>query len=124
MNIGTIVVIAVIVVIVIMAVVSGAKHFKGEGGCCGGGGEIKTEKKTLEGKVIAKKKIIVEGMQCDNCKAKVERAIDSIDGAVGRVDLKNKTAYVEMDRAIDNNEFIRAIRRYEFKVSDIIDEEV
>ena len=38
-----------VLVIIIFAVKGSIKHFKGEGGCCGGGskGLIKAEKKTL-----------------------------------------------------------------------------
>ena len=34
---GTILVVCILVLIVVGAVISSAKHFKGEGGCCGGG---------------------------------------------------------------------------------------
>lgn len=40
-----IVLIIILIAIVVLAAVSGAKHFKGQGGCCGGGGELRPEHK-------------------------------------------------------------------------------
>ena len=44
-----IVLIIILIAIVVLAAVSGAKHFKGQGGCCGGGGELRPEHKKLDG---------------------------------------------------------------------------
>ena len=44
-----VVLIIILIAVVVLAAVSGAKHFKGQGGCCGGGGELRPEHKKLDG---------------------------------------------------------------------------
>ena len=80
------IVIGIIAVIVVIAVISSIKHFKGEGGCCGGG-SYKPKKKKLP-KVIYQKTFKVGGMHCDHCKNRVEEAVNDIQGVAGKVDLK------------------------------------
>ena len=55
---GTIIIIAVLVVLVLFAFRGSFAHFKGEGGCCGGGGDAVPEQhKTLEGAKIGEKTV-------------------------------------------------------------------
>lgn len=115
---GTYIVIAGLVVIVGLALTNSVKHFKGEGGCCGGGGEIKENKK-LKGKITAQKIISIEGMHCDHCKNAVERQINKIDGAAARVSLKKKIAVVSLEKYIPDEELIQAVERADFKVTGI-----
>ena len=120
MNAPTIIIIAVVAVIIIFAIRSSAKHMKGEGGCCGGGGEvIAEEKKELEGPVIGKKIVHIEGMHCDNCKNSVERHVNKIEGAACAVDLKKNQAVVSYDRPIDDNRLRRTIELLDFTVTGI-----
>lgn len=121
---GTYIIIAVLAVVVIFALRESIKHLKGKGGCCGGGSEPETEKKTLEGKKIAEKIIHIEGMHCENCKNSVERQINKIEGAVCKVNLRRKTATVEMDRMIDDEDLRIAVERLDFKVTGIESGEV
>ncbi len=76
-----VVLIIILIAVVVLAAVSGAKHFKGQGGCCGGGGELRPEHKKLDGPVTEEKIISIDGMSCENCRNRVERAINKIDGA-------------------------------------------
>lgn len=85
-----VVLIIILAAIVVLAAVSGAKHFKGQGGCCGGGGELRPEHKKLDGPVTEEKIISIDGMSCENCRNRVERAINKIDGASARVNLRKK----------------------------------
>ena len=41
------------------------------------------------------KKVLVEGMMCQHCKAHVEKALNEIDGVHATVDLENNCAFVE-----------------------------
>lgn len=118
---GNIIIIAVLVVIVLFAVKETIKHNKGEGGCCGGGGESITETKELTGKVIATKTIEIEGMHCENCKNSVERSINKIEGAVGKVNLRKNICEVSMDREISDETLRIAVERLDFKVKSIRD---
>ena len=80
------IIIGIIAVIVVIAVISSIKHFKGEGGCCGGGSYKPKRKKLSDIKYT--KKFKVGGMHCEHCKNRVEEAVNDIKGIAGRVDLK------------------------------------
>lgn len=107
-----------IILIIVFGLRSGLGHFKGEGGCCGGGGDIKKKKKKLDN-VIGQKTAVVEGMTCEHCRDRVERSIDDIDGAAGRVNLRKKEAVVLMSREVSNEEIISAIEKSGYKVISI-----
>lgn len=113
---GNIIIVLILLLIVLLAVRSSRAHFKGEGGCCGGGSVPKPEKKRLEGKKIAEKVLYIEGMHCENCKNSVEKQLNRIEGVVARVDLKKQRAVVEMDREVAGEELIAAVERAGFKV--------
>ena len=66
------------------------KHLKGESPCCGGGDTIIIEDKKLDGPVIGKKTVKISGMHCDHCVRAVTEAINKIDGASAKVNLKRK----------------------------------
>lgn len=116
---GTYIIIAILAVIVLFSLRGSLKHFKGQGGCCGGGADVKPEKKKLQGQVVANKIITIEGMHCSNCKNSVERQINKIDGAAAKVHLKKNIAIVSMDRIIPDEELIRAVESVDFKVTKI-----
>ena len=54
--------------------------------------QIKENRKKEEKKM---KKVLVEGMMCQHCKAHVEKALNEIDGVHATVDLENNCAFVE-----------------------------
>lgn len=68
---------------------------------------IKDEKKKEEKREEEKKmkKVLVEGMMCQNCKKHVEKALNDIEGVQATVDLENNCAYVEgnVDEAVVKN---------------------
>ena len=119
MNASTMIVLVVIVVIAAIALKNSIGHFKGEGGCCGGGGTVIPDEKTLSGPIIGEKTVHIEGMHCENCKNRVERAINRIDGAVAKVNLKKKTAVVSFDREISEEDIRRAVEEQDYKVISI-----
>ncbi len=53
--------------------------------------EVKGEQKTME------KKVVIEGMMCQHCRAHVDKALNAIPGASATVDLDSKTAVVTGD---------------------------
>lgn len=114
---ATAIIIAILIIACYLGLRSSMKHFKGEGGCCGGGSVPKPKKK----KVYAayKKVITIEGMHCDNCKNSVERSINEIEGASAKVNLKQKQAVVEMDREISEETLIQAVESAGFEVVEI-----
>ena len=106
----------IIVLILALAIKGSLKHFKGEGGCCGGGSSVKVRDKKLEGPVIGKITLKVEGMHCENCSNRIKRTINSIDGAACNVNLKKGRVDIEFDREINDDVFITAIENLDFHV--------
>ena len=91
------IIIGVIAIIIAIAIISTVKHFKGEGGCCGGG-SYKPKRKRLIG-VKYQKTFKVGGMHCEHCKHRVEEIVNDIDGIAGKVNLKKQelTVYYTVD---------------------------
>ncbi len=119
---SNLIVIVVLLLIVAWAVKESAKHLHGEGGCCGGGScerSAKPEKKKLDGPVLHSYDFQVEGMHCENCAAKVARAINAIDGAAADVSLRKKHAHVDCDRDIAPATIIAAVAREGYAVKEI-----
>ena len=57
--------------------------------------EVKGEQKAME------KKVLIEGMMCQHCRAHVDKALNGIPGASATVDLDSKTAVVTGDVSDD-----------------------
>ena len=57
--------------------------------------QIKQEKIQIRKEEKEMKKVFVEGMMCEHCKAHVEKALNGIEGVKATVDLANNCAYVE-----------------------------
>lgn len=116
---GDIIIIGIVAVLIIVGLLSMKKHFKGEGGCCGGSGKpVPVQTKKLDN-VIAKKIVIVEGMTCDHCKNWVEKSINDIDGAAAKVNLKTKEVVISMEREVSDDEIRNAIIKAGYKVKEI-----
>lgn len=113
---GNIIIGLILVVIVYFAVRSSGKHFRGEGGCCGGGCVPKAKRKRLEGTEVARKRIDIEGMHCKNCKNQVESSLNQIEGVVTKVNLRKNCAIVSMSREIEEEELKKAVEMLDFRV--------
>jgi len=113
-----IIVILIVIVLLGFALRGAAKHFKGDSPCCGGGtGIIKTDDKELKNPVIGKKTVHIEGMSCDHCVQSVKKALNEIEGASARVDLRK--AVVSYDREIANDALKKAVEKAGFQVASI-----
>ena len=119
MNTSTLIVLLIVIVISVFAIRNSIGHFKGEGGCCGGGETILPDEKQLTGQKIGEKTVHIEGMHCENCKNRVERAINRIDGAVGKVNLKKNIAVVSFEREVSDEEIRKAVEEQDYKVLSI-----
>ncbi len=108
------IIIAVIAVIAVIALRSTIKHFKGQGGCCGGSG-YKPKKKKLS-HVKYQKTFQVEGMHCDHCKNRVEEIVNDISGVAGKVDLKKGLLTVSYEKDVDDSIIKARIERVGYKV--------
>ena len=99
------IIIAAVAVVVALAVRASVKHFRGEGGCCGGGA-YKADTKTFR----------VEGMHCQNCVNRVMEAVNSLEGVSGTVRLKQGRLTVSADHAIDEGAIRRAVEQAGYTV--------
>lgn len=113
-----VIIIVVLLVILVLALLRMKKHFKG-GGCCGSGSNtIRSTKKLTEPK-IGEKVLTVEGMHCENCQARVENAVNRLEGVVCRVNLKKKTATISYSAEVSDEALKIAIEKLGYKVPRI-----
>lgn len=108
---------AILAVLIVVGIIYTRKHFKHQSGCCGGGGNYVSKKKLKN--VVAKKTLVIEGMTCENCKARVERYLNDMVGVSATVNLKRKEAVVSMDRHIDDEQFKAAIEKAGYQLTEI-----
>lgn len=115
---GNVIILAILLVIVLLAVNSGRKHFKGSGGCCGGGGEERPHKK-LEEPAVGQRVLSVEGMHCESCQARIEKAIDRLDGVVCKTNLHKKTATVTYIQPVSDDTLKEIVEKLGYQVTEI-----
>ena len=108
------IIIGIIAVIAVIGVIYTVKHFKGQSGCCGGGG-YKPKKKKLSN-VLYKKTFKVDGMHCEHCKNRVEEVINDIKGVAGKVDLKKGELTVSYAEDVDDTVIKAKIERAGYAV--------
>ncbi len=117
-------IIGILVLICLFFALKGVlKHFRGESSCCGGGAITAPPEKKLEGKIIGKKIIAIEGMTCGNCKIRVEQMLDTIDGAAAKVNLHHNNATLKMTRDVSDDEIRKALAGSDYKITNIAREE-
>lgn len=74
---------------------------------------IKEEKKMT-------KTMIVEGMSCGHCTARVQKALEAVDGVVSVVmSLEEKSAVVTMDKEVPDETLKAAVTEADYEVSEI-----
>lgn len=115
---GDYIIIGILVIIVAAALVHSRKHFKG-GGCCGSGSNVIRSHKELTEPKLGEKILIVEGMTCENCAARVENALNRLDGVACKVILKKKTAVVSYSAEISDAVLKAAVEKMGYKVTQI-----
>lgn len=111
------IIIAIVAVVVSIGVREALKHFRGQGGCCGGG-TYKPRKKKLDN-VLGKKTVLVEGMSCEHCQNRVHEAVNDIEGLSADVSWKKGVAVVSYDRPVDDDVIRAAIKKAGYMVREI-----
>lgn len=56
-----------------------------------------------------KKLITIEGMHCEHCQGRAEKALNAMEGVEAKVNLKNKQATVTLSHDIPDEEFAKVI---------------
>lgn len=116
-----VIIILLILAAIVFAVRSSILHFRGQGACCGGGGgETIALEKTLDGKIVCKKTVSVEGMVCKNCAAHVQNALNALDGVSATVDLKKAEAQIGAAREVSDEEIRKVVSDAGYGVGKII----
>lgn len=69
----------------------------------------KIENKEKGENQIMQKVITINSMSCEHCRARVEKALNSIEGVSAIVDLKNQNAAVTLTRHVDDEELKNAV---------------
>lgn len=73
------------------------------------------ERKTEQIHMIMK----VEGMMCEHCQAAVTKALNRIPGVAAKVSLEEHTAYLEMDREVEEKILKEAVEDAGYEVTEI-----
>ncbi len=107
---GNVIIVLIIIVAAGIGVWQTVKHMQGKSACCDTGSDTKAVKKKLS-KVLYKRTFQVEGMHCNNCKNRVENAVNSIPGVSGKVNLQKGTVEVSYEQEVDNSIIIREIEK-------------
>lgn len=66
-----------------------------------------------------KKLITIEGMHCEHCQGRVEKALNAMEGVEAKVNLKNKQATVALSRDIPDEEFAKVIEEAGYQMVSI-----
>lgn len=111
----------IIIVCIMLALTAAAlrasvKHFKGQGGCCGGG-SYKARPKKLN-TTAGYMDFNVEGMHCRHCVNRVMEEVNSMEGLSARVKLKQGRLRVYYEKQADEAEIIEKLHQagYEARV--------
>ncbi len=117
----TIIIIAAIAALAFVGLKETIKHSKGEGACCGGGAMKEDEEPSavLDGEIVMKATVHIDGMHCMNCKNSVTRSLQKLGGVSAKVDLNDNAAYITATREVSDEEITFAIDRLDFKVTGI-----
>ena len=68
-----------------------------------------------------KKVISISGMSCEHCKARVEKALNAIDGVEAKVNLKKNNAVVNLKKDVDDQALTDAIREAGYEAVSVSD---
>ena len=118
-TITNIIVIGILVVILFFAVKNTIPHFKGEGSCCGGGGRPKRIRPAKIGTVVSVKTVKINGMSCEHCYARVQNALNSLEGVNAKVNGSRDVAVIKADREISNERIKEVIAELGYAVAGI-----
>ena len=66
-----------------------------------------------------KKEMLVEGLSCGHCSARVEKALNAIDGVTATVDLDKKTAFIELAKEVPDSALKAAVEDAGYEVAEI-----
>jgi copper chaperone len=66
-----------------------------------------------------KKIIEINGMQCEHCQGKAEKALNAMEGVEAKVELKKKRAVVNLSKEVEDQAFKDTLSALDFQVVSI-----
>ena len=67
-----------------------------------------------------KKEMVIEGMHCGHCQARVEKALSEVTGVESvKVNLKNKTALISLQKNVEDAVLMQAVNDAGYQVVSI-----
>lgn len=77
-------------------------------------------KKIIEKEVDnMEKTMLIEGMSCGHCSARVEKALNELDGVNATVDLDKKTAFIKLSKEVNNEVLTKAVTDAGYEVVSV-----
>ena len=119
-KVGVAIVVLVFAIVLALAVRAALRHFKGEGGCCGGGaGAPPPVADKAIGPAVARRELALGGLHCMKCVARVKAALEALPGVAADVTLDPQRAVVRMDREVPDEALRKAVEDQGFQVLSI-----
>ena len=119
-KVGVAIVVLVFAIVLALAVRAALRHFKGEGGCCGGGaGAPPPVADKAIGPAVARRELALGGLHCMKCVARVKAALEALPGVAADVTLDPQRAVVRMDREVPDVALRKAVEDQGFQVLSI-----
>lgn len=118
-KVGMAIVVLVFAIVFAITVRAALRHFKGEGGCCGGCSAPPPEGGKAIGPTVARRELALAGLHCMKCVAHVKAALEALPGVAADVTLDPQRAVVRMDREIPDEAFRKAVEDQGFQVRSI-----
>ena len=119
-KVGVAIVVLVFAIVLALAVRAALRHFKGEGGCCGGGaGAPPPVADKAIGSAVARRELALDGLHCMKCVARVKAALEALPGVAADVTLDPQRAVVRMDREVPDEALRKAVEDQGFQVVSI-----
>ena len=70
---------------------------------------------------IMEKTAIIKGMSCAHCAARVEKALNKIEGVEAKVDLESRSAKLNLTKDVSDKTIKEAVKAIDYEVTDILD---
>ncbi len=68
---------------------------------------------------MSEKTLIIKGMSCMHCSARVEKALNSIDGVEATVNLESNSANVTLSKDVSDEAFKTAVENVGYEVLEV-----
>ena len=119
-KVGVAIVVLVFAIVFALSVRTALRHFKGEGGCCGGGaGAPPPVADKAIGTAVARRELALGGLHCMKCVARVKAALEALPGVAADVTLDPQRAVVRMDREVPDEALRKAVEDQGFQVVSV-----